>query len=222
LTIPNTWKPGKIGNKKVGTFGDAAMFSYCQNKIITTGEGGAIVTDSKEMYEKLKLIRSHGRPDNSDYFSSTAVFDYITLGFNLRMSNLLAALGVSQLEMIDKIISKRRSNAAYYEKKLSKISGINIPKNPSDAFNVYQLFSIRVKKRDSLMKHLADCGIMTKIYFSPVHLTYFYRNVLKYTCKLPVTMKISKDIISLPFYPGIKRAEQDQVVESIKRYYAGD
>jgi perosamine synthetase len=86
-------------------------------------------------------------------------------------------------------------------------------------FSVYQLFSIRCKKRDALIKHLEKQGIMTKIYFSPVHITHFYKDVLGYSCPLPVTDKISDEIISLPIYPGISREDIDYVIRSIKAFY---
>ncbi len=71
----------KVGDRRVGTFGDSGMFSFCQNKIITTGEGGAMVTDSRDLYEKMKLLRSHGRLETCDYFSTSAVMDYISIGY---------------------------------------------------------------------------------------------------------------------------------------------
>ena len=210
-----------IGNKKVGTYGDAGMLSFCQNKIISTGEGGAIVTDSKETFEKLKLIRSHGRLETSDYFSSTDIFDYITLGFNFRMSNITAALGVAQLQKVDKIIKMRTDLAKEYIEKLSKLSGnIKLNNIPSDYYQVYQLFSLRAHKRDRLIQYLANKGIMTKIYFSPIHTTHFYKNVLKYITNLPVTQKVSSEIISLPFYPTMSRSDLDFVVNSIDQFYS--
>jgi len=210
----------KIGNQMVGTFGDAAMLSFCQNKIITTGEGGAIVTDDREIHEKLKLIRSHGRLETCDYFSSTELFDYISLGYNFRMSNLTASLGIAQLRKADQIITMRRALHKLYMKKLQSCSD-EITENtiPADYRHAYQLFSIRAKNRDNLMKHLAAAGIMTKIYFPPVHTTHFYKNVLKYNCDLPVTMRVFSDVVSLPFYPGMPETDVDFVVDTIKEFY---
>jgi len=209
-----------ISGKKVGTFGDSAIMSFCQNKIITTGEGGAIVTNSRDLYEKMKLIRSHGRLETADYFSTTAVMDYISLGYNFRMSNITAALGISQISKVDSIIKMRRNNAAYYiQKLLAKVPDCKIPKIPENYFHVYQLFSIMVRERDALIKHLESKGIMTKIYFSPVHLTHFYRSQLKDTHTLPITEKISNDIISLPFYPGISLDDIDYVIDCMKDFY---
>jgi len=209
-----------IGGRKVGTFGDSAMMSFCQNKIITTGEGGAMVTDSRDVYEKMKLIRSHGRLETADYFSTTAVMDYVSLGYNFRMSNITAALGVSQLGKVEDIIKMRRADAAYYIQRLrAEVPDCIIPKLPEDYYHVYQLFSLRVKDRDALIQHLEGKGIMTKIYFSPVHYTHFYRSQMKDSYALPITEKISEDIISLPFYPGISRDDIDYVIDSIKEFY---
>lgn len=212
-----------INGRKVGTFGDSAMMSFCQNKIITTGEGGAIVTDSRDLYEKMKLIRSHGRLETTDYFSTTDVMDYVSLGYNFRMSNITAALGISQISKVNTIIKIRRTDASYYTKKLlAEVPNCSIPKIPHNYFHVYQLFSLMVKERDALIKYLEQKGIMTKIYFSPVHLTHFYRSQMKDTCILPITEKISEDILSLPFYPGISHDDIDYVINSIKGFYGVD
>jgi perosamine synthetase len=209
-----------IGDKKVGTFGDAGMLSFCQNKVISTGEGGAIVTDSRETFEKLKLIRSHGRLETGDYFSSTDIFDYITLGYNFRMSNITAALGVGQIQKVDTIVQMRRDLAKEYFEKLSVFSdNIQFNQVPSDYHQVYQLFSIRAKKRDDLIRYLADKGVMTKIYFYPIHTTYYYKNILKCTPNLPVTHRVSSEILSLPFYPAMSCVDRDYVIESIDSFY---
>lgn len=215
----------KIKNKKVGTFGDSAMLSFCQNKVITTGDGGALVTDSKEVYEKLKLIRSHGRLENSDYFSSWKRMDYVTLGYNYRMSDIIAALGIAQLEKVDKIIEMRRNNAEYMSEKLSGIRNMLPPKPLYDYyFHVYQMYTVRMKggegARDNLAKCLAEKGIMTKVYFYPVHLTHFYKNGLNYDCKLPVTEEISRQVLTLPMYPSLTTEEMDYVGEETKAFFS--
>jgi perosamine synthetase len=210
----------RIGDKKVGTFGNSAMLSFCQNKVITTGDGGAIVTDSKGIYEKLKLIRSHGRLETSDYFSSTEYLDYVTLGYNFRMSNITAALGIAQLKKADKIIEMRKENVDYLTARLKReIKEIITPNPPTEYYHVYQMYTIIGSNRDALMKHLADSGIMTKVYFSPVHLTHFYKNELGYMCKLPATEEISSQVLTLPMYPALTRVEIDYIVEEIKNFY---
>ncbi len=210
-----------VGGKKVGAFGDAAVLSFCQNKVITMGEGGAVVTDSKEISEKLKLIRSHGRPENSDYFTSPEYADYIDLGYNFRMSNITAALGVAQLKKVDKIIKMRRKNAEYLTKKLDEVEGV-IPPSPSEGyFHVYQIYTIRVKdgRRDTLSEYLAKKGIMTKVFFYPVHLTYFYRKKLGYKTELHVTEEISKQVLSLPIYPALTRKDMDYITKAVETFF---
>lgn len=211
----------KIKEKKVGTFGASAMFSFCQNKIITTGEGGAIVTNSKNIYEKLKLIRSHGRAENGDYFSSTECMDYVTLGYNFRMSDITASLGISQLRKAEKLIRMRRENAQYFTKKLNEIEEITTLTPPKDYHCVYQMYPIKVSAefRDKLMKYLAERGIMTKAYFSPVHLTHFYSKDLRYTCKLPVTEEISRRVLTLPIHPTLTQEEMDHIIEEVKKFF---
>ena len=137
----------KVRNQMTGSFGDSAMVSFCQNKIITTGEGGAIVTNSRKLYEKMKLLRSHGRLETADYFSTTAPMDYVTLGYNFRISSITAALGRSQLRKVEKIISQRRSDAQYYSQCLRSFkTAITVPEIPDDYFSVYQLFPSWQKK----------------------------------------------------------------------------
>jgi dTDP-4-amino-4,6-dideoxygalactose transaminase len=138
------------------------------------------------------------------------------------MSNITAALGVAQLQKVDKIITMRRDLAQEYTEKLSKL-GDNIGFNTilPDYSQVYQLFSLRAHKRDELIQYLANKGIMTKIYFSPIHTTHFYKNVLKYTPDLPVTHKVSSEILSLPFYPTMPLTDLNFVVNSIEQFYSG-
>jgi len=211
----------RIGDKRVGTFGDSAMLSFCQNKIITTGEGGAIVTDSREMYERLKLLRSHGRLETQDYFSSSEIMDYITLGYNFRMSNITAALGIAQLRKADRIIEMRRKNVEYLTTQLKDIGGITIPKTLKDYYNVYQMFTIRISAtiRDDLIKYLADKGVMTKVYFPPIHSTDFYKNKLGYINNLPVTEELSSKVLTLPMHPTLTGEEMDYMSDEIKNFF---
>ena len=215
----------KIKDKKVGTFGDSAMLSFCQNKVITTGEGGAITTDSKEVYEKLKLIRSHGRLETQDYFTSTEYMDYVTLGYNFRMPTMCAALGLSQIKKIDEVIKMRRERADYMTKNLSGIKEIRLPIPPSDYFHVYQMYTIRIdgtkQVKNKLIQYLADKGIMSKVCFDPIHLSYFYRNELGFRKgDLPMTERISDQVLTLPFYPTLTKEEMDYIIEQITNFYA--
>ena len=110
-----------VGKKKVGSFGDIAIFSFAGNKVMTTGEGGAIVTNSKKLYEKLKLIRSHGRQETENYFQSNKKPDYVTLGYNWRMSSITASLGISQLKKLDKMIGNETKTCKLFVIKTQSI-----------------------------------------------------------------------------------------------------
>ena len=214
-----------VDGKKVGSFGDAAIFSFCAPKVITTGEGGAVVTNSKGIYEALKLIRSHGRAETSDYFSTSEYLEYVTLGYNFRMSNITAALGIAQMEKIDKIIQMRREKAGYMTQRLSQIEDITLPNAPDNFLHLYQMYTIRVKggkdKRDNLMKHLNRNGIMAKVYFDPVHLTQFYKERFGYRGgELLVTERISGQVLTLPMYPSLTKDEISYIVQAVAGFFS--
>jgi len=212
----------RIGDEKVGSFGDSSILSFCQNKIITTGEGGAVVTNDKKIYGKLKLIRSHGRLEEQEYFTSTSSGEYITLGYNWRLSNILAALGLVQIRKTDKIIEMRRERASLITAGLSSIKNIILPNPPPNYFHVYQLYTIRVKHnlRDVLMRYLAEKGIMSKVYFHPVHLTRFYRDIFGFKGgELPVTERLYKEVLSLPIYPTLTTEEINYIINNIKSFF---
>jgi perosamine synthetase len=212
----------RIGNKKVGTFGESAMFSFCGPKVITTGEGGVITTDSLDIYEKIKLLRSHGRADTKDYFSTNEYMDYISLGYNFRMSNITAALGIAQMKKLDNIIRIRRKNAEYLTKNLKKyVSAVKTPAPMKDYYHLFQMYTIETDQRDSLMNSLSEAGIMAKVYFPPVHLSHFYKNVLKISPSLPVTEDLASRVLTLPMYPNLTHGDMDYIVNSIKEFYKG-
>ena len=208
--------------KNVGTFGDLSVLSFAPNKIITTGEGGAVLTDSKKLFEKLKLVRSHGRLEKTNYFSSISKPDYVDLGYNWRMSSMSAALGLSQLSRIRKLIKMRQKNAHFLSSRLGKIPEISVPNEPSDSYHVFQLYSIRLpnsKIRNNLMKFLSGKGIMTKIYFDPVHTTKYYSKIVSKKTDLSNSIRISEQILSLPMFPTLTAKELEYIVNSITKFF---
>jgi len=213
-----------VDGKKAGSFGNAAILSFCSNKVITTGEGGAVVTSDRETYEKLKLIRSHGRAETANYFSSTEYMDYIALGYNFRMSDITAALGIAQLKKIDKVIEMRRRNAQMLSARLSRIAEIEVLRPADNFFHVYQMYTIRVnegkEKRDALSAYLANQGIMTKVYFHPVYQTHFYKNILGYKCDLPITESLSRQVLTLPMYPALTEHEIDFIADQVATFFS--
>lgn len=209
--------------KKTGSFGIAGVLSFAPNKVITTGEGGAVITDREEIYRRLLLARSHGRLDTAgNYFTSTETSDYVALGYNFRMPSMVAALGLSQVGKVEKIIEMRREKARYLDEQLANVPGLKVPLEPKGCRHVYQMYSIRVpsKKRNALSKRLKDAGIMSKTYFSPIHLTTFYKREFGYRGgELPVTEQISNQVLSLPIYPHIRNEELDMICKEVKDFF---
>ena len=211
-----------LNGRKTGSFGDISIFSFAGNKILTTGEGGALCTDSKELYEKIKLIRSHGRQLHSGYFSSMKDHDYFSLGYNWRMSSITAALGLSQFDKIEKIIRMRRSNAEYYRLKLKKIKEITLQEEPPNFKHVYQFYPILLHNsaiRAKLMSFLASKGIMTRVFFKPVHKTKFFSKIGYGSASLPNTEKTSKQILALPMYPTLRKEQITYITDSITEFF---
>ncbi|MBU2633751.1 MAG: DegT/DnrJ/EryC1/StrS family aminotransferase [Nanoarchaeota archaeon] len=212
--------------KLCGTFGDAAALSFCQNKLITCGEGGAVITDSKDAYEKMRLMRSHGRVESTDkdYFSSVGDNDYIKIGYNYRMPTMCAALGISQLKNFKKTMDLRVKSGRYLSESLSKIKNIRIPKPFENSDHFYQMYTIAVKdKRDDLQTYLNNKSIMARPYYMPVHLKEFYKKNYGYKeGDLPKTEKISDRILTIPMYPDMKKDEMDFIIKTIKDFFEND
>ena len=212
-----------VNGKKVGSLSDSAIFSFCGNKVLTTGEGGAVVTNSKEIYDKLKLIRSHGRLDKINYFDNTGSSEYTGVGYNWRMSSIVASLGISQLSKLDKLVSMRQNNAKYITQQISKHKEIEPPYVPEGFTHTYQMYSIKLpdkETRDSLQEYLLKNKIFCKIYFDPIHLTPYYRkNFGMSKGSLPITETTSSRILTLPMYPNMTKEEKDYLVAMIDSFF---
>ena len=210
-----------VNGKKIGSIADCTVFSFCGNKVLTTGEGGAITTNSKEVYEKIKLIRSHGRVDTSDYFSNPSLSQYIGLGYNWRMSSITAALGISQLQKLDKIIKMRQDNAQYLSKHLSKIPQIKTPNITANHDHIYQMYTILLENkiiRDDLHNFLIKKEIFSKVYFNPIHKTKFYSK-FNDSNNLSVTEMIANKALTIPLYPNMTQEEKEYLINSIMEFF---
>jgi len=211
-----------MNNIKAGCFGDAAMFSFCQNKVITTGEGGVIVTDSEKIYEKLKLLRSHGRVEEAqDYFSHTGDNEYVEAGYNFRMSSISAALGISQFQKFSLLLEKRRHNAAILDRELGKINSrlLRVPFRSDHFEQVYQMYTLLLENkliRDRLQKFLEQKGIMSKVYFAPVHLKKLYTKRFGHKKgDLPRTELLSDKVLTIPLYADLSPEDLQYLIDSI-------
>ncbi|MDA4120004.1 MAG: DegT/DnrJ/EryC1/StrS family aminotransferase, partial [Thaumarchaeota archaeon] len=212
------------GRRKAGTFGDVSVLSFCANKLISTGEGGMALTDRRDIYDRLKLISSHGRLDKVPYFTSSTSPDYVDLGFNWRISSMTAALGLSQMEKLERAIALRRKVAKSLSSLLSKVKEVEVPFEPEGYRHTYQMYTIKVKAgrkvRDRLNAHLSARGITSKVYFEPIHRSLFYRQLLgKRTPQLPATEWASARVLTIPVFPSMTQRELGYVADSIERFF---
>lgn len=205
----------ELDGQKIGTFSDISVFSFCQNKIISTGEGGAIATNKLSIQKKIKQIISHGRNDKGKFFEKDKPADFVRLGYNWRMSTINAALGISQINKTEKLIQKRINAAAFYMRALKNISEIEFVNGQEKSRNVFQMLPIKAKNRDYLMKYLDNSGIASRVCFLPVHKCYYYKSKQK----LPVTERISKEALALPIYPGIPQKDLEFITKKIIQFY---
>ena len=158
-----------------------------------------------------------------NYFSNPNIANYYDIGYNWRMSTLTASLGISQLDKLDKIISMRQKNAEYISTRISKWDQIKTPKTSNQNENIFQMYTIRlseIKTRDKLQKFLLEKKIFSKIYFTPIHLSKFYMEKIG-TQKgdLPITEKISDQVLTLPLYPNMEKNEMNYVIESVNEFF---
>jgi dTDP-4-amino-4,6-dideoxygalactose transaminase len=211
--------------RKGGTYGDASVLSFCANKLISTGEGGMVLTDRKDVYERLKLVASHGRSDKVPYFTSSFPPDYVQLGYNWRVSSMTAALGISQMRKLDRAIQLRRQVARALTSRFSRMDGIEPPGEPQGYLHTYQMYTVKVRAgrsvRDGLNGHLSSRGITSKVYFDPIHRSRFYKGILRGRIpRLPVTDWVSARVLTIPVYPRMSRKEVDYVADSVEEYFA--
>jgi perosamine synthetase len=202
--------------KKVGSIGDLAIFSFFGNKIITTGEGGMIVTNNRKLADKIRLLRDHGMQKDRRYW-------HPVLGFNYRMTNIQAALGVAQMEKIDPILIKKRQIAKIYSKKLKNIAGLGLPSEAEWARSVFWLYSILIDQdilgitRHQLMQRLREQGIETRPLFPVLHHQPIYTN----SQVMPVAEKLSSQGLSLPSSAHLSTESVERVANTIREIALG-
>ncbi len=210
-------------SKHVGTLGSTGCFSFYPTKNITTAEGGMVTTNSKEIAEKVRQLRSHGMTKSlkSRYSSEYPwVFDIVEPGYNYRLDEIRAALGITQLKRIKKINELRKKASLYYHKNLQNIPGIILPDMVNDKSHSYHLYTIRVTKpykfsRNQLYKKLKDNGIRTTVYWMPIHEYAAYRKFAKKSSILN-TVNTYDEILALPLFPNISKKHQDAVIKVMR------
>lgn len=197
----------KYFEKKVGSIGDIGCFSFFGNKIITTGEGGMCVTNRKDLVEKMELFRNQGMSKKRRYWHDE-------VGYNYRMTNIQAAIGLAQLEKIDRFLSIRKEHENLYKKFLENVNGIEFYKEKKDINNVSWMHSILVDKRDELINFLEKRLIETRPFFFPVHTMSPYLTKENF----PNSEKFSKRGINLPSSTNLNEKDIQKVCEDIESF----
>lgn len=207
--------------KMVGQLADLTIFSFHPVKTITTGEGGMIVTGNRKFYERLLQFRHHGiakRPDLGGWY-----YEMTELGYNYRITDIQAALGVSQFRKIKQFIKKRRKIVDYYNKSFADIGELVTPLEKENVFAAWHLYPLRFnlqklnKTKKQVYNFLRERGLGVQVHYIPIHLHPYYRKNLGYKRgDFPVAEKFYEEEISLPLFPSLKKSEIEYVVKTVK------
>jgi dTDP-4-amino-4,6-dideoxygalactose transaminase len=206
--------------RPVGSFGPPAVFAFYPNKQMTTGEGGAVAVHSEEEWELLKSLANHGRTDRGETFA------HDRLGYNYRLDELSAALGVAQLGKLDEILPLRDQVAARYNELLADVEGVRLLA-PDDEIHrrswfVYVVFIEPPADRSAVMERLAADGIASKPYLPAIHLQGAYRDRFGFREGMfPVTEAAGAQGLALPFHTGLSADDQERVVGALARALVG-
>jgi len=201
--------------RKVGTFGKAAVFSFYPNKAMTLGEGAVVATDDPQWAELMQSLRNQGRSDGGmGYFSDR-------LGYNYRLDEMSAALGVAQLERLDRLLAQRQAVATRYSEMLRRVPGVTVKSAVSSTTRMsWFVFVIHLDPRidrDRVIEQLEARGIPSRVYFTPIHLEPYYRQRFGFKPgDFPVAERVAASILALPFHTNLSDAEMDEVVAALQ------
>jgi dTDP-4-amino-4,6-dideoxygalactose transaminase len=210
--------------QRVGSLGAPTCFSFHPRKMITTGEGGMITTDDAHLAEQAKILRATGA-SISDLVRHQAkgvlVQEYADVGYNYRMTDIQAAIGLVQLHKLAAMLEQRTIQAQRYDTTLAQLDEIEVPYVPPDTTHAYSSYLVRLKpnvpiKRNELLQSMAEQGISCRIGIQPLHWEPFYRNLYG-EMHLPITEDIAQTTMFLPIYPGLSEEQQDQVIHTLKK-----
>lgn len=205
------------GGQKIGRISDLSIFSFHPVKSITTGEGGAILTNNRALYEKMVSLRSHGITKDKQ---GTNVMR--ELGYNYRMNDIQASLGLSQLKKLDRFIEKRHRIVSGYEKNLRGFDPIILPQELLGSYSSWHLYVIRTKNpadRDGLREYLKQAGIGVNFHYPAVYRHPYYRENGYRKTSLPNMEQYHASAITIPCYPDLKKEEIKYVSDKIKEYF---
>jgi len=208
----------ELGGRWCGSFGRAGIFGFYPNKQITTGEGGCVVTDDARLASLCRSMANQGRGDGDDWLQ------HVRLGYNYRMDEMSAALGVAQLARLEEFIRARNRVAGWYAEALNGVDGVTVPTIAPGARSSWFVYVVRLgdrfssSDRDLILSGLTDAGIGCRNYFAPIHLQPFYRERFgSGEGDLPITEHVGERTIALPFFNRLARDEVDRVAETLRR-----
>lgn len=209
--------------KKIGSHSSLVCFSLHPRKVITTGDGGFVTTDNEAYYQRLKLLRQHGMSinDRVRHESNKVMFeDHVEVGYNYRMTDIQAAVGIQQLAKLDWIVEERRKVAERYQAAFADIPFIRVPREADGYFTNYQSFSIYLKKdcpvsRNELMQKLLDAGVSSRRGIMTAHRETAYLNECA-GLSLPVSEDAADNSIILPLYIPMEDADIDTVIKTFR------
>lgn len=195
--------------KMAGSMGHISILAFSPNKIITTGEGGMVLTSDPEIAEKARIIMNYGQKGR---------FNYVMLGHNYHITEFQAAMGLVQMNKIEKAIERRRNLAKLYNELLEGLNNVETPIEKPHVYHVYMSYYIRVpaRVRDALADSLGKKGVETRIYFPPLHLQPAYQTFA--SGKLPVTEDIARRILNLPMSPCLNNEQVEYVTTLIQNF----
>jgi len=209
--------------KKTGSLADMTIFSFHPVKLITTGEGGMVTTNDSSRADTLRLLRSHGIDKTAHRLSETGApwaYDMVTLGRNYRMTDIQAALGVSQAKKIDVFVQKRTKLSQLYHELLQDIPQIELPVTLENVTHAWHLYTILLKgiKRDVVFSYLKSHNIGVNLHYIPTyHFSYYQKYYPQNFSLFPVTEDVFKHILTLPLYPELKEEDIHLIVETLKK-----
>lgn len=194
-----------------GTFGDIGVFSFNGNKIISTGGGGMIVTNDEELARKAKHLTTTAKTDPLDYFHDE-------VGYNYRLVNVLAAIGVAQMENLDKILERKKMIDEVYKEELKNIDEVVFQQHIPNSKPNNWLFTFRTTRMKNLLKYLNNNKIQSRPFWTPMNLLPMYSK-LNYVTELNIVNKIFSECISIPSSSNLTEGQQDQVIQTIKKFF---
>ena len=216
---------GEKQNCGNGNYADLAIFSFHPVKHIATGEGGMITTNNPELYQKLLTLRTHGitrDPAKMHENHGGWYMEMQELGYNYRISDILTALGISQLERADSGLKRRQEIAAKYDAAFRNLNNLKILNpaayqtgNSSAIQHAYHLYVIQVEKRKELYDYLRTKNILAQVHYIPVHLMPYYRDLGFKKDDFPLAEAYYEMCLSLPMFPSLTNEEQEYVIENV-------